>query len=303
MTQYVLDTALRKAEQPGEGKKRVVLLSAEEFRAEASGLPHKKAILHDLAQLGYSRAALFGSCILGTVCMPPQVGGAREKVLLGFYLRQDSLYLIGDEAHLTRLVARMKELSFAPQTTMPGFFCILLNSWMDDDIILLQRLEDKLEQMEETLLDHIPPHFYRALVPYRKTLMALQSYYYQMMNMAVEIRANTNGMLDEEDGQAYGYFADRVERLHHHVETLCDYVLQIREMHQTQVAVRQSRSMNLLTVVSTIFLPLTLLAGWYGMNFTHMPELRWVFGYPVIIAVSVVIVLVEIVFFHKRHML
>ena len=48
--------------------------------------------------------------------------------------------------------------------------------------------------------------------------------------------------------------------------------------------------MKVFTIVTTVFLPLTLLAGWYGMNFTYMPELDWRWGYPVLIVVSVAIV-------------
>lgn len=78
-------------------------------------------------------------------------------------------------------------------------------------------------------------------------------------------------------------------------------MLHIREMYQTQIGVRQSRVMTMLAVISAIFLPLTLLVGWYGMNFAYMPELHWAYGYPVVIALSVVIVVVEIVIFrHNR---
>ena len=48
--------------------------------------------------------------------------------------------------------------------------------------------------------------------------------------------------------------------------------------------------MKILTIVTTVFLPLTLVTGWYGMNFIHMPELEWEYGYPVVIAVSMLIV-------------
>ena len=63
---------------------------------------------------------------------------------------------------------------------------------------------------------------------------------------------------------------------------------------------RQNKVMQLLTVVTTIFMPLTLLTGWYGMNFDRMPELHWEFGYAVVIGISVILVIVEIWYFKKR---
>ena len=50
--------------------------------------------------------------------------------------------------------------------------------------------------------------------------------------------------------------------------------------------------MKILTIVTTIFLPLTLVAGWYGMNFSNMPELSWKYGYPAVIVISLVIVMI-----------
>ena len=58
--------------------------------------------------------------------------------------------------------------------------------------------------------------------------------------------------------------------------------------------------MTVLTVITSIFLPLTLIAGWYGMNFTHMPELNWAYGYPVIIIISVVIVALCLFWFRRK---
>jgi magnesium transporter len=61
--------------------------------------------------------------------------------------------------------------------------------------------------------------------------------------------------------------------------------------------------MTVLTVVTTIFMPLTLIVGWYGMNFRYMPELEWHWGYPVIIIASVVIVVASLLFFKKKKWL
>ena len=58
--------------------------------------------------------------------------------------------------------------------------------------------------------------------------------------------------------------------------------------------------MTVLTVVTSIFLPLTLIAGWYGMNFRYMPELKWRYSYPIVIAISIVIVVVCLIWFKRK---
>ena len=58
--------------------------------------------------------------------------------------------------------------------------------------------------------------------------------------------------------------------------------------------------MQFLTVVTTVFLPLTLITGWYGMNFQNMPELSSPWGYPIVFMVSLAILLIEIFFFRRK---
>ena len=69
------------------------------------------------------------------------------------------------------------------------------------------------------------------------------------------------------------------------------------------IDVQQNKVMSILTVVTTIFLPLTLIAGWYGMNFPNMPEFGWKYAYPVVIVVSICIIAGEIIYFKKKKML
>ena len=58
--------------------------------------------------------------------------------------------------------------------------------------------------------------------------------------------------------------------------------------------------MTVLTVITSIFLPLTLIAGWYGMNFRYMPELEWRWSYPAVLVVSVLIVVFCLIWFRKK---
>ena len=61
--------------------------------------------------------------------------------------------------------------------------------------------------------------------------------------------------------------------------------------------------MTILTVVTTIFMPLTLITGWYGMNFTYMPELDSPYGYPIIIVVALMIAVASLLYFKRKKWL
>lgn len=87
---------------------------------------------------------------------------------------------------------------------------------------------------------------------------------------------------------------ERIVRLRQESQLLREYCTQIQSMFQSEIDIRQNRIMKILTLVTTIFLPLSLLVGWYGMNFTGMPELSWKYGYPAVIVVSLSIVLISL---------
>ena len=111
--------------------------------------------------------------------------------------------------------------------------------------------------------------------------------------------ANDNGLFDSRSLKYFKIFNGKVGRLYDHVAALQEYVTEIRDAYQAQVDISLNTTMKVFTVITAIFLPLTLIAGWYGMNLS-MPEYSWAWGYPVVIAVSILIVIAEILYF-KRH--
>ncbi|MEG2775071.1 MAG: CorA family divalent cation transporter, partial [Acetivibrio sp.] len=95
-------------------------------------------------------------------------------------------------------------------------------------------------------------------------------------------------------------FADRAARLQGETQVLREYAMQVQDVYQAEIGIRQNNVMKVLTMVTTIFLPLTLIVGWYGMNFIHMPELAWKYGYPVIIGISLLVVISSLIIFKKK---
>jgi magnesium transporter len=94
-----------------------------------------------------------------------------------------------------------------------------------------------------------------------------------------------------------------MERRQAMVASLRDYTVQVRDLYQTRLDIKQNRIMTILTIVTTVFMPLTLIVGWYGMNFTYMPELDSPYAYPIVIIVSLAILILSILYFHKKKWL
>lgn len=101
--------------------------------------------------------------------------------------------------------------------------------------------------------------------------------------------------------KAHSGFCDRVDRLKQVAQSLREYAMQVQDVYQSEISIHQNDIMKLLTIVTTIFLPLTLIVGWYGMNFYNMPELDWEYGYPVTAGVSLFIIIACLWFLRKRN--
>ena len=134
----------------------------------------------------------------------------------------------------------------------------------------------------------------------RGNLLDLRVHYEQLIDLAQELQENENGFFREENLRYFNMFTERVIRLQATVTGQREYVTQLRDLIQSQLEERQNRIMTVLTVITSIFLPLTLIAGWYGMNFRYMPELDWRWSYPVVLVVSVLIVVFCLVLFKKK---
>ena len=115
------------------------------------------------------------------------------------------------------------------------------------------------------------------------------------------LQENAADLFDDFSARRFAAFLRKVDALREETRMLREYASQISSEYQAQVDIQQNRVMKLLTIVTTIFLPLSLIVGWYGMNFQGMPELSWAYGYPAVIAVSVLIAVCLVIYFKKKR--
>lgn len=200
------------------------------------------------------------------------------------------------------MLREMERLQSYDKTCVSHMLFEFLEYQVKDEIEFLQKYEEGLTEMEDRIMsggrdrNDVPGTILRA----RKELAKIVSYYGQLLNISQTLTENYNGLLQDEECARFRLFSGRMARLSEYGKELREYALQIREMYQVRMDVKQNHVLSFLTMVTAIFMPLTLIAGWYGMNFKNMPELHWDYGYLVCVAASAVIIMAEIWYFNKN---
>ena len=227
-------------------------------------------------------------------------GGKSEKVLV--YLDQEDLFFFcRDEAAAQYVRGAVQELNGSVtdnQQLLYRFFAGLFKG----DMAYLEKLEAKINEGEGIILegrakDDAP----RRIAAWRRELLRLKRYYEQLDAIFDEMCDNDNGLIEADILARLEVLWRRTGRYLQKVCALQELVAQLREAYQSQLAIQQNDLMRVFTIVTVLFLPLTLITGWFGMNFVNMPELQSEWGYPAIIAASVLLVAGLLWFFrHKK---
>jgi len=208
---------------------------------------------------------------------------------------QQLWFVLEDPALLGSMAARVRP-DLSPGRELFAFFSSLL----ENDLDAMEDLEERITDMEDVLLKDNRSDYTLGIIAFRKELLRLRRYYDQLTQMFDGILENENHFIADEDLRYFRFLDQRADRLLAHIVNLRDYITQLREAYQAQIDIEQNRLMKIFTVVTSIFLPLTLIAGWYGMNL-KMPEVDWQYGYPYVIALSIAVVCVMIYVFKRNR--
>jgi len=173
----------------------------------------------------------------------------------------------------------------------------LLDMFTREDSHILQGIEESINDLEDDLITSYDNGYIKDIISFRRRLLILKRYYEQLIDLFDGL--GESSFLSDADLKHCGNIAGRIDRLFHTVLNMRDYVTQVREAYQSQADIALNKLMKVFTVVTTIFLPLTLITGWYGMNF-KIPEYGWIYGYPAVIIICIIIVISSIVIFKKN---
>ena len=292
MKWYLIGETLSPLERaPGEDEAAVVLLDSDEL-AHTSELSGLACVLHHTPLARDARvckAEVRSDCLSGTLALPR---GGRDGARLGcgYLVTKSRVVLVDDSETMVTQLRRIVKEKRLTRKSVGRFLYDLVELLIARDLHHLEEIEDRAGKLEDRVLAGELDDFSAPMSTLRKETMAWYRYYSQLDDVACELRENENGFFSAEECGMFRLFEERVIRLREESQLLREYCTQLQSLFQSEIDIRQNRIMQILTIVTTIFLPLSLLAGWYGMNFSGMPELHWKYGYPAIIALSIAVV-------------
>lgn len=275
------------------------VMSRDEFNREYAGsFTGCRELLESLNSMRYCKAEVFKDCITGMLRLPKKNDLYRDaRLTFGFCLMKDRIVFIENNGELKSWIQSQAEIlgSFSPEQLLLQ----VMGNMISDDILYLSHIEEQAEMLEDSITDGNTDNFFVSLTKYRRKLSELNAYYDQLVDIGELLQLPVCAALVSETA-GWDKYTRRCERLQNHVQFIRENMLQLGELYQSIQDTHQNKIMGFLTIITTFFLPLTLLTGWYGMNFKHMPELSWKYGYIAVIATVAVIAVCEFIYFKKK---
>lgn len=271
---------------------------ADEILAKA-GILYENEI--QISKIGFCRLENQQDCVVGTLCIPRLLDVLGSRYRMYFFVNRSNVVIVDDENFSLRLIRRIQQKRTHQGETKERFLYNFIAEFMSRDQEMLVAYERKLLNMEEEITRDHTTNFQSKLMPIRRELLNLRSYYDEMMDLSRELEENENGFFLKKQLKYFGTLTDRADRLMSKTGHLLEYAQQVKEAYQAQIDARQNSNMQFLTVISTIFFPLTLITGWFGMNFQNMPGLKD--GYPWVVALSVVVIVGCIIIFKRKNII
>ena len=133
----------------------------------------------------------------------------------------------------------------------------------------------------------------------RHKALNLYTSYERLLDTIEILVENENDIFDDDDIKHLNSVSFRVDRYSSNISYLSDYITNVKDSYASKMDLTMNNTMKVLTVVTTIFTPITILTGWYGMNFENMPELNWEHGYLYVIVLSLFSLIVGTLLFRK----
>jgi len=177
----------------------------------------------------------------------------------------------------------------------------LIDVIVDNYFLVIEKLEEDVEGLEEELVQNATPALLQQIAALKRRMILLRRSIWPLREVAAGLERSDSPLIKENTRIYLRDVHDHVIQVVDTLETIREMVTGMMDIYLSSLSYRMNEIMKVLTLIATIFIPLTFVAGVYGMNFEYMPELSWEYGYFTVWGVMIAIVAVMLVYFRKRQ--
>jgi magnesium transporter len=179
----------------------------------------------------------------------------------------------------------------------------LLDSIIDNYFIILEKLGEKIEFLEEEVVTRPTPETLQTIHHLKREMIFLRKGVWPLREVISGLERGESSLIKESTRIYLRDVYDHTIQTIDTIETYRDMVSGMLDIYLSSISNRLNAVMKVLTIIATIFMPLTFIAGIYGMNFKYMPELEWRWGYPAIWFAVVLISVSMLIYFKRKRWL
>jgi magnesium transporter len=176
----------------------------------------------------------------------------------------------------------------------------LIDDIMDDLFPILESISHHLDDLEEAVLRRAKPRLLTNTFRYRGNLRTIRSQIWPLRHQIQILLREHQTLLGKEALGGFQEMGELVQLLYENCEMLRNQCDAITQAYSVSISNRMNQVMKTLTILTSIFAPLTFIAGIYGMNFENMPELKWRIGYFLVLIVMVIVAMIQSYWLWKR---
>lgn len=180
-------------------------------------------------------------------------------------------------------------------------FFALLDAIVDNYFAVLEYLNTKIEVLEEAVYADPKPEVAQKIQELKKEVLRVRRWVYPVKELVSRLIDTDHPLIAKETKIFLRDVLDHAIEVNESIQIYREMSMSLMEMYMSNMSNKMNEVMKVLTIMASIFIPLTFIAGIYGMNFDYMPELHFKYGYYVVWAVMMVLFIGMIVYFRRKH--
>ncbi len=179
-------------------------------------------------------------------------------------------------------------------------FFALIDAIVDGYLEVVEHVFERIEMLEEEVYYNPKPETARRIQDLKKEVIRLHKHIFPVKELVHRLIETKHPLISKETKPFFRDALDHCMEVNENLQIYRELSISLMEMYMSNMSNKMNEVMKVLTIMASIFIPLTFIAGVYGMNFAHMPELQWDYGYYAVLGIMFLILLLMLIFFKRK---